>query len=89
VTPVIDQKTNLYQQYYLGALVGCFLGGWAADRIGRINGLSVKATSISNLSLVADCLTLSWGPSPWRIGHRRSGERLVLQDFTHLIKIKS
>ncbi|KAK0338010.1 hypothetical protein LTR94_001930 [Friedmanniomyces endolithicus] len=31
--------------YYLGALVGCFLGGWAADRIGRINGLSVKATS--------------------------------------------
>ncbi|KAK1024678.1 hypothetical protein LTS16_023826 [Friedmanniomyces endolithicus] len=32
--------------YYLGALVGCFLGGWAADRIGRINGLSVKATSL-------------------------------------------
>ncbi|OCL02250.1 major facilitator superfamily transporter sugar [Glonium stellatum] len=25
--------------YYLGAIVGCFLGGWAADRIGRINGL--------------------------------------------------
>lgn len=26
-------------QYYLGAIVGCFLGGWMADRIGRINGL--------------------------------------------------
>ncbi|KAG9838431.1 major facilitator superfamily transporter sugar, partial [Aureobasidium melanogenum] len=25
--------------YYLGAIVGCFVGGWAADRIGRINGL--------------------------------------------------
>ncbi|QDS74059.1 hypothetical protein FKW77_009330 [Venturia effusa] len=25
--------------YYLGAIVGCFLGGWAADRVGRINGL--------------------------------------------------
>ncbi|KAK0260194.1 hypothetical protein LTS09_005010 [Friedmanniomyces endolithicus] len=29
--------------YYLGALVGCFLGGWAADRIGRINGLFCAA----------------------------------------------
>ena len=26
-------------KYYLGAIVGCFVGGWAADRIGRINGL--------------------------------------------------
>jgi outer membrane lipoprotein SlyB len=26
-------------QYYLGAIIGCFLGGWAADHIGRINGL--------------------------------------------------
>ncbi|KAF7185474.1 Sugar transporter STL1 [Pseudocercospora fuligena] len=26
-------------QYYLGAIVGCFLGGWLADRIGRVNGL--------------------------------------------------
>ncbi|KAI9873907.1 MAG: hypothetical protein M1830_010411 [Pleopsidium flavum] len=25
--------------YYLGAIVGCFVGGWVADRIGRINGI--------------------------------------------------
>ncbi|KAJ5537352.1 hypothetical protein N7513_010538 [Penicillium frequentans] len=25
--------------YYLGAIFGCFAGGWFADRIGRINGL--------------------------------------------------
>jgi MFS family permease len=25
--------------YYLGCIVGCFIGGWLADRIGRINGL--------------------------------------------------
>lgn len=30
-------------QYYLGAIVGCFLGGWIADRIGRINGLFIGA----------------------------------------------
>lgn len=24
--------------YYLGCIFGCFAGGWAADRIGRING---------------------------------------------------
>ncbi|TKA28869.1 hypothetical protein B0A50_03280 [Salinomyces thailandicus] len=29
--------------YYLGCIVGCFLGGWAADRIGRINGLFIAA----------------------------------------------
>ncbi|KAM3065591.1 hypothetical protein ACMFMG_011301 [Clarireedia jacksonii] len=29
--------------YYLGAIIGCFLGGWAADRIGRINGLFFAA----------------------------------------------
>lgn len=25
--------------YYLGAIFGCFVGGWLADRIGRVNGL--------------------------------------------------
>ena len=25
--------------YYLGAIFGCFAGGWLADRVGRINGL--------------------------------------------------
>jgi sugar porter (SP) family MFS transporter len=30
-------------QYYLGAIVGCFIGGWVADRIGRINGIFFAA----------------------------------------------
>jgi MFS family permease len=29
--------------YYLGAIVGAFVGGWTADRIGRINGLLIAA----------------------------------------------
>ncbi|KAJ6160686.1 hypothetical protein N7470_004082 [Penicillium chermesinum] len=27
--------------YYLGAIFGCFAGGWLADRIGRINGMLI------------------------------------------------
>ncbi|CAI7634012.1 hypothetical protein N7533_011599 [Penicillium manginii] len=29
--------------YYLGAIFGCFAGGWLADRLGRINGLLMGA----------------------------------------------
>lgn len=29
--------------YYLGALFGCFVGGWLADRIGRVNGMFAGA----------------------------------------------
>ncbi|CAL5868796.1 uncharacterized protein PFLUO_LOCUS3023 [Penicillium psychrofluorescens] len=29
--------------YYLGAIFGCFAGGWLADKIGRINGLLIGA----------------------------------------------
>ena len=29
--------------YYLGCIFGCFAGGWAADRIGRVNGLFMAA----------------------------------------------
>lgn len=30
-------------KYYLGAIFGCFAGGWAADRIGRVNGIFIGA----------------------------------------------
>lgn len=29
--------------YYLGAIFGCFAGGWMADRVGRVNGLLMGA----------------------------------------------
>ncbi len=29
--------------YYLDAIVGAFIGGWIADRIGRMNGLLIAA----------------------------------------------
>lgn len=55
--------------YYLGAIFGAFAGGWAADRIGRINGLFFaaifamiggalqSATQSSNFILVARVVT--------------------------------
>lgn len=30
-------------QYYLGAIFGCFAGGWVADRIGRVNAIFIGA----------------------------------------------
>jgi MFS family permease len=39
----MEVEADLSLQYYLGAIVGCFVGGWAADRIGRINGLFYAA----------------------------------------------
>ena len=38
VTDVVHQG-GIVSIYYLGAIVGCFVGGWLADRIGRINGI--------------------------------------------------
>jgi MFS family permease len=29
--------------YYLGAIVGAFIGGWIADRVGRINNVFLAA----------------------------------------------
>ncbi|KAF2277727.1 plastidic glucose transporter 4 [Westerdykella ornata] len=55
--------------YYLGCIVGCFAGGWLADRIGRINGLWIgavfaliggalqAATQSSNFILAARAVT--------------------------------
>ncbi|KAK3297927.1 general substrate transporter [Chaetomium fimeti] len=38
VTDTVHQG-GIVSVYYLGCIFGCFAGGWAADRIGRINGL--------------------------------------------------
>jgi MFS family permease len=38
VTDTVHQG-GIVSIYYLGAIVGCFAGGWLADRIGRINGI--------------------------------------------------
>ncbi|KZP14171.1 sugar transporter STL1 [Athelia psychrophila] len=55
--------------YYLGAIFGCFAGGWAADRIGRVNGIFIgalfatiggalqAATQSSNFILLARVVT--------------------------------
>lgn len=32
---------GLVSIYYLGCIFGCFVGGWLADRLGRINGLFI------------------------------------------------
>lgn len=55
--------------YYLGAIVGAFVGGWIADRVGRINGVFLAsifaliggalqaATQSSDFILVARVVT--------------------------------
>ena len=55
--------------YYLGAIVGAFVGGWVADRVGRINGVFLAsifaliggalqaATQSSDFILVARVVT--------------------------------
>ncbi|KAK0708940.1 general substrate transporter [Apiosordaria backusii] len=42
VTDTVHQG-GIVSVYYLGCIFGCFAGGWAADRIGRINGLFFSA----------------------------------------------
>lgn len=42
VTDVVHQG-GIVSIYYLGAIFGCFAGGWLADRIGRINGIFLGA----------------------------------------------
>ncbi|CAI0641530.1 unnamed protein product [Colletotrichum noveboracense] len=43
VTDAVHQG-GIVSVYYLGCIFGCFVGGWAADRIGRINGLFIGCT---------------------------------------------
>ncbi|KAF7559754.1 hypothetical protein G7046_g4389 [Stylonectria norvegica] len=68
VTDTVHQG-GIVSIYYLGAIFGCFAGGWLADRIGRINGLFIgtcfalvggalqAATQSSNFILVARVVT--------------------------------
>ncbi|KAH6617487.1 general substrate transporter [Chaetomium tenue] len=42
ITDTVHQG-GIVSVYYLGCIFGCFAGGWAADRIGRINGLFFSA----------------------------------------------
>ncbi|GAA5957074.1 hypothetical protein JCM10213_003536 [Rhodosporidiobolus nylandii] len=42
VTDTVHQG-GLVSIYYLGCIFGCFIGGWFADRWGRINGVLVSA----------------------------------------------
>ncbi|KAK4995734.1 hypothetical protein LTR66_004501 [Elasticomyces elasticus] len=68
VTNTVHQG-GIVSIYYLGCIVGCFVGGWLADRIGRINGLFLgaifaliggalqAATQSSNFILVARIVT--------------------------------
>lgn len=49
--------------YYLGCIFGCFVGGWPADRIGRINGdfyASVAACLEARFKQQLRVSTLSW-----------------------------
>lgn len=54
VTNTLHQG-GIVSVYYLGCIFGCFAGGWAADRIGRINGLFLA----SIFSLVGGALQAS------------------------------
>ncbi|BGO89590.1 hypothetical protein NBRC10512_005096 [Rhodotorula toruloides] len=38
VTSTVHQG-GIVSIYYLGCIIGCFVGGWVADRFGRINGI--------------------------------------------------
>lgn len=62
--------------YYLGAIFGCFGGGWLADRIGRINGLlagslfalvggALQAAQNSNFMICARVVTGLGQPVEW------------------------
>ncbi|KAK3307779.1 major facilitator superfamily transporter sugar [Chaetomium strumarium] len=60
VTDTVHQG-GIVSIYYLGCIFGCFAGGWAADRIGRINGY-LKPPS-SNLRCREHFLISLHGPS--------------------------
>ena len=47
--------------YYLGTLVGCLLGGWIGDRIGRIKTIGVSAAwAIFGASLQCSAQNVNW-----------------------------
>ena len=53
-------KTSVY---YLGCLVGCMIGGWIAEKIGRIKVISLGAV----VGVVGACLQCSAQKSDWMI----------------------
>ncbi|KAE8151407.1 general substrate transporter [Aspergillus avenaceus] len=57
---------GLVSIYYLGCILGCFAGGWLADRIGRINGLFFG----SLFALVGGALQASIQSSDFMLGAR-------------------
>lgn len=46
VTDTLHQG-GIVSVYYMGCIVGCFGGGWAADRTGRINGSAPLTPSLT------------------------------------------
>ncbi|KAF8537071.1 putative MFS monosaccharide transporter [Trichophaea hybrida] len=47
--------------YYFGTLIGCFLGGWAGDKYGRIKGIAFGAAfAIIGAGLQCSALNVSW-----------------------------
>lgn len=57
VTDTLHQG-GIVSVYYMGCIVGCFGGGWVADRIGRVNGSASSLSLSPPLSLrLSFCLS--------------------------------
>lgn len=60
VTDTLHQG-GIVSVYYMGCIAGCFVGGWAADRIGRVNGSAPLTLSVS---VSPFCLSVRPSPLP-------------------------
>lgn len=58
VTDTLHQG-GIVSVYYMGCIAGCFGGGWAADRIGRINGCAPLTLSLFSVVSVRVSLMAS------------------------------
>lgn len=63
-TPVVTDSLlqgGIVSVYYLGTLVGCLVGGWLADRAGRIRGIAFGAfVAIIGASLQCSAMNHNW-----------------------------